>query len=84
MNDKTKTTMRSRLAEILNSPNSQRDFCLAVIAICLLDGIPTEEELTRHGSSLESQFCEQEGALADVFGTTTDELLGRQKGDESV
>lgn len=63
LNNKTKAAMMSRLVEILDNPNSQRDFCLSVIAICILDGVPTTEEFTRRGSTHQSQFCEQGGQV---------------------
>lgn len=59
MNDKAKAILLDKLVEIYNSPMSQTDICLSVIAICMLESIPTTEELTRHGSTHQSQFCEQ-------------------------
>lgn len=59
MNDKTKADMMNRLVGVYNNAVSHGDICLSVIAICLLDGIPTTEELTRCGSTHQSQFCDQ-------------------------
>ncbi len=58
MNSIEKAHVRSRLVDIFYNPMSQRDICLSVIAICMLDSIPTTEELSHHDSSLQSRFCE--------------------------
>ena len=60
MTEKTKAAMMSRLVEIFDNSISQRDVCLSAIAMCMLDGIPTLEKLTRRGSTHQNQFCEQD------------------------
>lgn len=63
LNDKTKEAMMNRLVGVYNNAVTHGDICLSVIAICMLESIPTVEELTRRGSTRQSQFCEQVGQV---------------------
>lgn len=60
MNAKTKAAMMSRLTEIFNSTTSKQAACLSSIAICMLDAVTTDERLSRHFRSGQSQSCEQD------------------------
>ena len=53
MTEKTKAVMLSRLAEIFDDSISQRNVCLSAMAICMLEAIPTDEQLTRCSTSRE-------------------------------
>lgn len=60
MDAKTKAAMMSRLTEIFNSTTSQQATCLSSIAICMLDAVTTDERLSRHFRSGQSQSYEQD------------------------
>ena len=60
MDAKTKAAIMSRLTEIFNSTTSQQAACLSSIAICMLDAVTTDERLSRHFRSGQSQSCEQD------------------------
>lgn len=60
MTEKTKAALMSRLIEIFNTSISQRDICLSSIAICMLDGIVTDEQLSRHSVRHQSRYDEVE------------------------
>lgn len=60
MDAKTKAAMMSRLTEIFNSTTSKQTTCLSSIAICMLDAVTTDERLSRHFRSGQSQSCEQD------------------------
>lgn len=50
MTEKTKAALMSRLEKMIDNPVfsiSNRDVCIATIAICMLDGIVTDEQLSR-------------------------------------
>ena len=63
MTEKTKAALMSRLEQIIDNPVfsiSNRDVCIATIAICMLDGIVTDEQLSRHSVRHQSRYDEVE------------------------
>lgn len=76
MDAKTKAAMMSRLTEIFNSTTSKQTTCLSSIAICMLDAVTTDERLSRHFRSGQSQSSEQDASdqvsLQQSKGNSTD------------
>ena len=63
MTEKAKAALMSRLEKIIDNPVfsiSNRDVCIATIAICMLDGIVTDEQLSLHSVRHQSRYDEVE------------------------
>ena len=63
MTEKTKAALMSRLEKMIDNPVfsiSNRDVCIATIAICMLDGIVTDEQLSRRSVRHQSRYDEVE------------------------
>lgn len=63
MTEKTKAALMSRLEKMIDNPVfsiSNRDVCIATIAICMLDGIVTDEQLAHRPIGYQTQCGEVE------------------------
>lgn len=66
MTEKTKAALMSRLEKMIDNPVfsiSNRDVCIATIAICMLDGIVTDEQLAHRPIGYQTQYGEVEAQV---------------------